>query len=124
MKKYHLLLKKHLPGFLKFCFALFFLSASFTRVSAQDSLPHLSFSPTTLSFSVTTEGSTSNQSSTLAVSDAGTPTVTLTKSTNSNWLLLPSAALGSLSFGINSTGLAPGTYSATVTAAATEYTSV
>ncbi len=118
----NLFLRPSLSRFLKFCSALFFLAAFFTPVSAQTSLPYLSFSPTTLSFSVIKEGSTVNQSSTLGVSDAGTPAVTLTKSANSDWLLLPSAALGSLSFGINSSGLETGTYTSTVTASATGYT--
>src|SRR5258706_15121654 len=53
--------------------------------------------------------------------NTGTPTITLAKSANSNWLVLPAAALGSLSFGIDATGLAPGTYTSTVTASATGY---
>src|SRR6185295_15397754 len=82
--------------------------------------PALSFSPTSLSFSVVQNGTTANKSSTLSA-NTGTPTVTLSKSANSNWLVLPSAALGSLSFGINTTGLAIGTYNATVTASASGY---
>src|SRR5258706_3406538 len=84
--------------------------------------PALSFSPASLSYSVAQNGTTANKSSTLSA-NTGTPTVALTKSANSNWLVLPSAALGSLSFGINATGLTPGTYTSTVTASSTGYTS-
>src|ERR687889_426842 len=73
-------------------------------------------------FLVVQNGTTANKSSTLSA-NTGSPTITLSKSTNSNWLVLPSAALGSLSFGINASGLAPGTYTSTVTAAASGYTS-
>ena len=65
-------------------------------------------------------GSTANQTSTLSAS-TGTPGVSLTKSANSDWLVLPSADLGSLPFGINSASLAPGTYISTVTASAEGY---
>ncbi|MEJ7681274.1 MAG: hypothetical protein WKG06_26185 [Segetibacter sp.] len=44
-------------------------------------------------------------------------------SKSASWVVLPSAALGSLSFGINASGLAPGTYTATVTASANGYAS-
>src|SRR5258706_8389895 len=84
--------------------------------------PALSFSPASLSYSVAQNGTTANKSSTLSA-NTGTPTITLAKSANSNWLVLPSAKLGSLSFGINTTGLTPGTYSATVTASSSGYTS-
>ncbi|MEJ7681278.1 MAG: hypothetical protein WKG06_26205 [Segetibacter sp.] len=62
------------------------------------------------------------KSSTLSA-NTGSPTVSLAKSSNSDWLVLPSPGLGSLSFRINSAGLAPGTYLATVTAAASGYAS-
>jgi glucose/arabinose dehydrogenase len=80
----------------------------------------LSFSPASLSFSVVQNGTTANKFSTLSA-NTGTPTVTLTRL--ASWVVLPPAALGSLSFGISSSGLAPGTYNATVTASATGYTS-
>jgi hypothetical protein len=80
----------------------------------------LSFSPTFLSFSVVQNGTTPNKSSTLTA-NSGSPTVSLTKSANSSWLILPSPALGSLSFGINAAGLTPGNYSSTVTASASGY---
>src|SRR4029079_5087486 len=82
--------------------------------------PALSFSPTTLSFSVVQGGTTANKSSTLSANTV-TPTVTLTKS--ASWLVLPAAALGSLSIGINSSGLAVGTYTGKVVAKAAGYDS-
>jgi hypothetical protein len=106
---------------LKFCFTALFLW--FATASASPYAQRaLSFSPTSLSFSVVQNGTTANKSSTLS-SNRGTPTVRLTKSTNSNWLVLPSPRLGSLSFGINASGLAPGTYTSTVTASASNYRS-
>ena len=81
----------------------------------------LSFTPESLSYSVVQGGTVSNQSATLTSSE-GTPEVNLSKSSNSDWLVLPtSPAAGSLSFGINSAGLAPGTYTSTVTAYASGY---
>ncbi|MEJ7681275.1 MAG: hypothetical protein WKG06_26190 [Segetibacter sp.] len=80
----------------------------------------LSFSTTSLSYSVEQNGTTAKKSSALSA-NTGTPAVTLSKS--AAWVVLPSPATGSLSFGINSAGLAPGTYSATVTAAANGYAS-
>ncbi|WP_229214185.1 CBM96 family carbohydrate-binding protein [Dyadobacter flavalbus] len=54
----------------------------------------------------------------------GTPPVSISKTANSNWLILPaSPAIGNLSFGINPTGLAIGTYNATVTFSSDGYTS-
>jgi hypothetical protein len=81
----------------------------------------LSFSPTSLSFSVEESGTTAAQNATLNANN-GTPDVALAKSANSDWLILPSPALGSLSFGIDATGLTAGTYNATVTATAAGYT--
>ena len=80
----------------------------------------LSFSPTSLSFSVVQNGTTAKKSSSLSA-NTGTPAITLSRS--ASWIVLPSAALGSLSFGINSSGLAPGSYTAKVTASASGYTS-
>lgn len=82
----------------------------------------LSFSPISLDYSVEQGGSTPNQSATLSANE-GTPAITLAKSINSNWLVLPaSPGLGSLSFGVNASGLLPGTYNTTVTASSTGYT--
>jgi hypothetical protein len=80
----------------------------------------LSFSPASLSFSVVQNGTTAKKSSSLSA-NTGTPAITLSRS--ASWIVLPSAALGSLSFGINSSGLAPGSYTAKVTASASGYTS-
>src|SRR5439155_1135156 len=83
--------------------------------------PSLSFSPTGLSYSfVKGNSKPASQSSTLSA-NIGTPPVSLVKSANSGWLTLPPAALGSLSFTIDTTGLTPGTYTSTVTASASGY---
>src|SRR6185295_14636995 len=82
--------------------------------------PALSFSATSLSFSVVQNGTTANKTSILSA-NTGTPIVTLAKSASSDWLVLPSAATGSLSFGINTSGLDLGTYISTVTASAGGY---
>jgi len=120
-KNYISFLSQPLSGFLKLCFALFFFAISNSPISAQSSnggVDTLSFSPDFLSYSTVQNGTTSSQSSTLSA-NSGVPTVTLTKS--ADWIVLPLPALGSLSFDINSSGLAPGTYSATVTASANGY---
>jgi hypothetical protein len=120
-KNYISFLSQPLSGFLKLLFALFFFAISNSPISAQSSnggVDTLTFSPNFLSYSTIQNGTTSSQSSTLSA-NSGTPTVTLTKS--ATWIVLPSPALGSLSFDINSSGLAPGTYSATVTASASGY---
>ncbi|MEJ7681271.1 MAG: Ig-like domain-containing protein [Segetibacter sp.] len=80
----------------------------------------LTFSTTGLSYSVVQNGTAAKKSAALSAK-SGTPAVTLSKS--ASWVVLPSSALGSLSFGINSAGLAPGTYNATVTASANGYAS-
>lgn len=82
----------------------------------------LSFSPASLSFSAAQNGTTASKASTLTASN-GSPGITISKSANSNWLLMPTPQLGSLSFGINTAGLTPGSYSATVTASSNGYTS-
>ncbi len=124
-KNYNSFLKQTLLKLIsRFCFAGFLLGFAFTPVLAQSDL---SFSPTSLSFTVVQGGSTANQSSDLLSSSALTPIViSLNKSANSEWLVLPTVleplaldlGLVPLSFGINSSGLAPGDYSATVTASA------
>jgi hypothetical protein len=83
----------------------------------------LAFSPQNLYFNVPEGGSAPAKTVTLTASN-GTPAgLTLSKSGNSNWLVLPaSPAMGSLSFGINVAGLVPGVYTTTVTASATGYT--
>ena len=118
---YNMFLKRCLPVFLKSCFTLFLFGIFDSSVLAQTDSPTLSFSSTTLSFSVMQNGSAPDQSAALSAS-TGSPAVTLDKSANSSWLLLPSAALGELSFNVNSADLAPGTYASTVTASAEGYT--
>jgi len=80
----------------------------------------LSFSSEAIAFTHSSRAPAAPQTVTLAANN-GTPAITLTKSANSQWLVLPEVALGSLTFSINQAGLAPGTYSATVTASATGY---
>ncbi len=82
----------------------------------------LSFSPTDLTYSAVQNGTAASKTSTLSA-NSGTPNVSLTKSNNSNWLILPSPALGSLSFGVTISGMSPGTYSSIVTASASKYSS-
>ncbi|WP_347157367.1 malectin domain-containing carbohydrate-binding protein [Pontibacter chitinilyticus] len=83
----------------------------------------LAFTPNTLDFAVT-EGGTSSAKEVTLSANTGTPgAITLTKSANSNWLLLPTAAAGKLSIGVDATGLTAGTYETTVTAAAEGYVS-
>ena len=98
------------------CSLLAFILMSATLTAAPRK--KLSFSPKSLSFSVVQNGTTAKKSSILSA-NRGTPSVSLAKS--ASWIVLPSAALGSLSFGINSSGLAVGTYNATVTASASGY---
>ena len=82
----------------------------------------LAFAPQHLYFNVPQGGSVPAKTVTLTASN-GTPAgLTLSKSGNSNWLLLPSPAMGSLSLGVNAAGLVPGVYTTTVTASATGYT--
>jgi hypothetical protein len=98
-------------------------STTYKGSPAQTSTKTLAYAPTQLSFAVQQDGTTSAQSSVLSASE-GTPTVALSKSANSNWLILPSSSsLGSQSFSVNASGLAAGSYSATVTASAADYTS-
>ncbi|MFC5537790.1 choice-of-anchor D domain-containing protein, partial [Rhodocytophaga aerolata] len=79
----------------------------------------LKFGASPLNFTVIAGETAATQKVTLSAT-SGSPTVSLTKSVNSDWLVLPQqTALGNLSVAINSTGLIPGTYKATVTAAAT-----
>ena len=86
-------------------------------------VPALSFSTSTLNYTAVQGGSVSSQSTQLSANQ-GTPAVSLSK-TSANWLTLPNANLGTLTFGSSniSTNLAPGTYQATVTASADGYTS-
>jgi len=83
--------------------------------------PGLSFSPAAVSFYVTQNGTVADRNINL-LSNQGTPSVSLSKSANSDWLVLPSPRLGSLSFGVNPSGLLPGNYVCTVTASSGGYT--
>lgn len=83
--------------------------------------PSLSFSPSALPFYVTQNGTVVNRTAKVSANQ-GTPAITLTKSANSDWLICPSGALGTLSFGINASGLLPGNYVSAVTASSNGYT--
>jgi len=102
---------------------IFYTAGSFTNITYKGTpaLPGLSFSSSTLPFYVTQNGTAANKAIKLS-SNQGTPAITLSKSTNSDWLILPSPALGSLSFGINASGLLSGNYVSTVTASSGGYT--
>ncbi|WP_242919897.1 Ig-like domain-containing protein [Pontibacter liquoris] len=84
----------------------------------------LAFSPTTLSFTAEQGNSVSSKSISLSAS-SGTPAVKLSKSAGADWLTLPAANLGTITFGASNinTNQTPGTYQATVTASADGYTS-
>lgn len=92
------------------------------RLAAETASAKLSFSDADLDFTVVAGSSAPAQSVTLTA-NTGTPVVTLTKSANSAWLTLPAASPGSLSFSVDATGLAPGNYTAQVTASAPGYES-
>ena len=83
----------------------------------------LAFEQENLSFNVPVGGTIPAKSVTLRAGSEVPAAVTVAKSENSNWLILPNAALGTLSFGVNATGLNPGVYTATVTASAADYAS-
>ncbi|MDX2303316.1 MAG: malectin domain-containing carbohydrate-binding protein [Microscillaceae bacterium] len=81
----------------------------------------LSFNPDTLNFSVEQGGTTPNQITNL-VAVNGNPAIHLSKRTEDAWLILPTdPAVGSMPFGVNVGGLAPGNYSTVVTASAPGY---
>lgn len=80
----------------------------------------LSFAPDVLNVSLNYETSTTTNISALIEPRGFSPTsFTLSKPNGTNWLTLPNnPILGNLNFGVNATGLLPGTYSTTVTAKA------
>ncbi|QRR02499.1 CBM96 family carbohydrate-binding protein [Dyadobacter sandarakinus] len=84
--------------------------------------PMLSFSASQLNFTVNQGASAPPQAVMLAALQ-GEPALSLAKSPNSSWLVLPQASTGTLSFGINAGGLVPGVYTAEVTASAAGYVS-
>ncbi|MEO7800834.1 MAG: malectin domain-containing carbohydrate-binding protein [Ginsengibacter sp.] len=81
----------------------------------------LSFSPAVLNYTVVESGTVASQYSTLSVNQ-GNPQVTFSQQTVANWLVVPTAAIGTpLSFSINASGLTAGKYSTIVKANATSY---
>jgi hypothetical protein len=110
-----------LPGSLHCSlFVVTLIMVSSLSVNAQK---RLSFSPSSISFSVIQDGIATPKTSTLS-STRDTPPITLSKPSAASWLILPSSpAIGTLSFSINSKGLAPGIYNAIVTASSKTYQS-
>jgi len=84
----------------------------------------LSFSPASLEFTAEERAAVTGQTTKLSAS-MGTPAVVLSKSAGADWLTLPVAALGTITFGPGNfaSNLTPGTYQATVTASAEGYAS-
>jgi hypothetical protein len=76
----------------------------------------IAFNPTVLNFTVVQGGTVANQNADL-VSDGGTAPVTLSVAQGGQWVVLPSnPQFGTLAFGVNAGGLAPGNYTTKVTA--------
>src|SRR5687768_6536747 len=122
-QSFHSFLKQRLLKLiLRSCLAGLILGFACPAVIAQLELPEnrLSFAHDSLGFLVEQGGVTTGQPSTLSA-NRGEPTVSLIKSVNSDWLVLPSDDTGSLLFGINATGLPVGTYTSTVSASASGY---
>lgn len=82
----------------------------------------LNFSNNTLTFNVI-QGQTASSAIRTLSAASGTPSVILSKSAGNSWLIMPTAALGDLSFGVDAGGLAPGIYTVQVLAIAPGYTS-
>ncbi|QMU31383.1 T9SS type A sorting domain-containing protein [Adhaeribacter radiodurans] len=84
--------------------------------------PKLAFLPDYLNYTVVQGGSITNQNTALTP-NIGTPIVSLTKDTIADWLTLPAARTGILTFGPDqiNTNLTPGTYLASVIAQADGY---
>ena len=97
-------------------------NASAVTFKGQPVTKTLAFAPGAITANAAVGGVAQNVYSTLSAT-GGTPTVTLSASPAAPWLTLPTPALGSLRFGLNPAGLAAGSYSTTVTAAAAGYAS-
>ncbi|NJO01232.1 MAG: hypothetical protein HC880_05605 [Bacteroidia bacterium] len=86
----------------------------------------LAFSPTNLNFELFHGEANPAPKSARVVPNFGIPgTISLSQSLGSAWLILPTnpKALDNMVFGVNAANLQPGTYQATVTASANDYTS-
>ncbi|GGC06727.1 CBM96 family carbohydrate-binding protein [Dyadobacter sediminis] len=92
------------------------------KLAPEPARKRLSFTPGTIRFSAVAGSVGATQPATL-IAGSGSPEPTLTKSLNSSWLTLPEPGLGALHFGVDATGLTPGSYTDTVTAAAAGYRS-
>jgi hypothetical protein len=76
----------------------------------------ISFNPTVLNFTLVQGGTATPQNADL-ISDGGTAPVTLSVAQGGQWVVLPSnPQFGTLAFGVNAGGLAPGNYTTKVTA--------
>ena len=96
------------------------IPVSIVVVQAESTTPALSLTPATLSFSGTV-GTTNPTAKTISVSNTGSGTLTWTAGDNAAWLTLSPASgtgSGSLTASINTAGLAAGSYSGTITIAA------
>ena len=82
----------------------------------------LSFSPGSLTFTYVIGGPSPRQVAMLSAS-TGSPAVSLSQSDGSEWLVMPSPALGAQAFGVGTEGMDVGTYQAIVTATAPGYKS-
>lgn len=101
---------------------LYYTGGSASAITYKGQLANsLAFSTSTLTYTITEKTDITAQPVVLTANQ-GAPAVTLSKST-ADWLTLPDASLGTLSFGADniSATLEPGTYQATVTATANEY---
>ncbi|WP_221391593.1 putative Ig domain-containing protein [Dyadobacter sp. NIV53] len=92
------------------------------NVIAAGTRKELAFNAATLDFNAPVNGTVAAKSITLEAKNGTPAAITFTK-VNAGWLTLPNPAIGDLSFGINTAGLTAGTYTTTVTAAASEFAS-
>ncbi|WP_189362655.1 malectin domain-containing carbohydrate-binding protein, partial [Algibacter mikhailovii] len=84
------------------------------EIEAEEVIPTLAFDVTELNFTVPEGGTVAAQTTTLSA-NTGNPSVTFQEDPESPWLIMPlTAATGLVEFGINPTGLVPGTYSTNV----------
>jgi purple acid phosphatase-like protein/calcineurin-like phosphoesterase family protein len=102
-----------------------FLKDSFRYTTGTCStVPALSFTPDTLSFTAQQGGTAGSKTATLAASDGSAASFTLSES--SSWLSVSPGSgqtPGTITLTADPAGLAPGSYTASVTAAASGYTS-
>lgn len=99
------------------------ISAAFGVANGTTPTPALSFTPNNLTFTAQAGSMPAAQNTTVATSDGTTANYTITS--NTAWLTATPATgstTGSHSIAVDPSGLAPGTYTGTLTAAASGYT--